>query len=397
MDELISKSQLKVAKANSLFVRYLYDIVDWNQRMISISGARGVGKTTLLLQTIKSNYRFQQNALYVSMDDLFFSGKTLYETAKEWSQQGGKSLFLDEVHKYANWSVELKLIYDDLEDLQVVFTSSSILEINKGQADLSRRVVKHTLHELSFREFVLLQYKVELPKTSLENILKNHNETALEINQQTKPLMLWKHYVKVGAYPYFMEGESVYYNKVRETINLLIDVDMSVTENYDFATLVSIKKLLGLVATSVPFSPNISKLAERMGTSRNLTLKALDSLQKARMTNSVYSVGSGMSSLSKPEKLYLNNTTLIYALANENISSGNIRESVFVNQVGSMHQINTSKTADFLVDEKYTFEIGGKNKSNRQIASETNAFVVKDDIEIGQKNTVPLWMFGLLY
>jgi len=397
MDELISKSQLKVAKANSLFVRYLYDIVDWNQRMISISGARGVGKTTLLLQTIKSNSRFQQNALYVSMDDLFFLGKTLYETAKEWSQQGGKSLFLDEVHKYANWSVELKLIYDDLEDLQVVFTSSSILEINKGQADLSRRVVKHTLHELSFREFVLLQYKVVLPKISLENILKNHNETALEINQQTKPLMLWKHYVKVGAYPYFMEGESVYYNKVRETINLLIDVDMSVTENYDFATLVNIKKLLGLVATSVPFSPNISKLAERMGTSRNLILKALYSLQKARMTNSVYSVGSGMSSLSKPEKLYLNNTTLIYALANENISTGNIRETVFVNQVGSMHQINTSKTADFLVDEKYTFEIGGKNKSNRQIASETNAFVVKDDIEIGQKNTVPLWMFGLLY
>lgn len=397
MDELISKSQLKVAKANSLFVRYLYDIVDWNQRMISISGARGVGKTTLLLQTIKSNSRFQQNALYVSMDDLFFLGKTLYETAKEWSQQGGKSLFLDEVHKYANWSVELKLIYDDLEDLQVVFTSSSILEINKGQADLSRRVVKHTLHELSFREFVLLQYKVVLPKISLENILKNHNETALEINQQTKPLMLWKHYVKVGAYPYFMEGESVYYNKVRETINLLIDVDMGVTENYDFATLVNIKKLLGLVATSVPFSPNISKLAERMGTSRNLILKALYSLQKARMTNSVYSVGSGMSSLSKPEKLYLNNTTLIYALANENISTGNIRETVFVNQVGSMHQINTSKTADFLVDEKYTFEIGGKNKSNRQIASETNAFVVKDDIEIGQKNTVPLWMFGLLY
>jgi len=396
MEELIFEFQKKLTEVTTDFQRYLIKEIDLNNRLIAIKGARGSGKTTLLLQLAKLKLDASKS-LYVSLDHIYFFDFKLYALAKEFSNNGGMHLLLDEVHKYPNWSREIKLIYDNFPALQIIFTSSSILEIYKGESDLSRRAISYNLKELSFREFIQLEASTEFPVFSMEEILQNHNQIATQILQQVKPLALFNKYLKTGAYPYFVESEENYRQKLLNTINLIIEIDINAVEDLNYETLVKLKKLLISVASSAPFTPNISKLSEKIGVSRNTLIQAIKILNRAGLVTELYKDTSGIGVLTKPEKLFLNNTNLMYVLAKDNINIGNVRETFFLNQFKDLVEINLSEQADFIVDKKYTFEIGGKSKKKKQISNLENAFVAKDSIEIGFGNAIPVWLFGFMY
>jgi predicted AAA+ superfamily ATPase len=396
MENLLLEFQIKVNRISIDIQRYLVSEIDLNNRLIAVKGARGSGKTTLLLQ-IAILHLPLNSTLYVSLDHIYFFEQKLYDLAKQFSQFGGTHLLLDEVHKYPNWSREIKLIYDNFPELTVIFTSSSMLEIYKSESDLSRRAVTYNLKELSFREFVLFETNKTIPAISLPEILGNHNRIASEILAEIKPLPLFEKYLKIGAYPYYKENESAYYQKLQNTINLIIEIDINAVEDLQYVTLVKLKKLLISIATSVPFTPNITKLSEKVGVSRNMLVQCIKILERAGLVNELYRDNSGIGVLTKPEKLFLNNSNLMYALAKENTNVGNVRETFFLNQFKGLHEINLSPTADFVIDQTYTFEIGGKNKIQKQIANVENSFVAKDGIEIGLGNIIPVWLFGMMY
>ena len=396
MHNLLLKSQKKIDAISIEFKRYLYQDINLSNKLISILGARGTGKTTLLLQLAK-NITDTNQVLYVALDDLFFTNNTLYSLAEEFYKLGGEYLFLDEVHKYPNWSRELKLIYDDFENLKVIFTSSSILNIYKGESDLSRRAIKYNLKEMSFREYLILYENIKLPKLNLNDIITNHSRISLELIQDFKPLKYYQNYIKVGAYPYYNDDIDEYYQQVMDTINLILDVDLQSIEDVSFSNIVKIKRLLYVLATNVPFTPNISKLSEKIDLHRNILIKALQWLQKAELINMLVKTNKSISYLSKPDKIWLHNTTLNHVLSSNNIDIGNIRETFFLQHVSVLHSVSLLLKADFLLDEKFIFEVGGKNKKQKQIQNLDNAFVVKDDIETGVLNIIPLWLFGLMY
>ena len=264
MDALYNISKRKITRVNTHFKRFLIDKINWKNQLIAIKGARGVGKTTLLLQYIKLYLPKDDTVLYVSMDELFFMEHSLIELAEIFVQNGGKHLFLDEVHKYPNWSREIKLIYDRYAELQVVFTSSSILEIYKAESDLSRRAIPYILPEMSLREFIALESNIILPSYTLDELLKNHQDITSTILDKIKPLQHYNKYIKYGAYPYFKQGIEEYHQRLIQTINLIIEVDIMAVENISFLQITKIKKLLFAIATSVPFTPNISKLAAKV-------------------------------------------------------------------------------------------------------------------------------------
>lgn len=397
MKKLFSVSRSKIERTPTVFKRFLFKAINWNNQLISIKGARGVGKTTLLLQHIKLNLPKDDTVLYVSMDDLFFTDTNLIDLANDFVINGGKHLFLDEVHKYKNWSREIKLIYDNFLELQLVFTSSSILEIYQSESDLSRRAVSYMLPEMSLREYVELETKIKFPSYSLDEILKNHIQIATTIHQKIKPILMYNQYNKFGAYPYFIQGTEDYQQKLINTINLIIEVDILAVKNIDFNQIVKIKKLLFAIATSVPFTPNISKIAEKVGMSRQSLVKALHYLDKARLIHLANKPSKGITALNKPDKIYLNNTNIIKAIAANSENSGNIRETFFLNHLLTVAVIQIAPKGDFIVNQKYTFEIGGKNKTYKQLTDVNNAFVVKDNIEYGSHTTIPLWLFGFLY
>lgn len=396
MEDLILEFQEKIAFVSLKFQRYLIDKMDLNNRLIAVKGARGSGKTTLLLQMAKRKLPLK-STLYVSLDHIYFFENKLYDLAKLFVKFGGTHLLLDEVHKYPNWSREIKLIYDNFPALSIVFTSSSMLEIYKAESDLSRRAVSYTLKELSFREFIELDTNKKFPVFSLEEILSNHNEIASKMLEEIKPLPLFSKYLQLGAYPYFKESENDYPQKLRNTINLIIEIDINAVEDLNYETLVKLKKLLITVATSAPFTPNITKLSEKVGVSRNTLIQAIKILDRAGLVNELYKDTSGIGVLTKPEKLFLNNTNLMYTLAKENINIGTIRETFFLNQFKDLHEINLSEQADFLVNKKYTFEIGGKNKTRKQIIDVPDSYIAKDMIEIGYGTIIPVWLFGFMY
>lgn len=396
MEELQFEFQQKIAQLSLDFQRYLVNAIDLKNRLIAIKGARGSGKTTLLLQIAKQKLNTSKT-LYVSLDHIYFFENKLYYLAKEFSDNGGENLLLDEVHKYPNWSREIKLIYDNFPSLNVIFTSSSMLEIYKAESDLSRRAVAYDLKELSFREFIALETTMELPAKSFEEILQHHNQIATDLVQKIKPLALFSKYLKMGAYPYFKENEAEYNQKLLNTINLIIEIDVNAVEDLNYETLVKLKKLLISIASSAPFTPNITKLSEKVGVSRNTLVQAIKILDRAGLVNELYKDTSGIGVLTKPEKLFLNNSNLMYVLAKENTNIGNVRETFFLNQFKGLKEINLSSASDFIIDNKYTFEIGGKNKSKKQISNLKNAFVAKDNIEIGFGNNIPVWLFGFMY
>lgn len=397
MERLIAISRQKADRANLDFKRYLYNKIDWTNRLIAIKGARGVGKTTLLHQYLKEKDTKDGTFLYASLDDIYFSAHTLVEFAESFYKMGGKVLLLDEVHKYPSWSREIKNVYDTYSELKLVFTSSSILQIFKGNADLSRRVVTYDLDGLSFREYLEMTNILHLPPIALTEIVNNHQYWESEIVKQIRPLKHFREYLQYGYYPYFIENTDVYHQKLMNSINLTLEYDLPSAQPIEYANIHKLKKLLYILATSVPFTPNISKISEQIQATRATVIQYLDHLKNARILNLLSTDSMGNGYLAKPDKIYLQNTNIMYALAPETVNPGTLREIFFYNQLDSNHSLTFPSKGDFTVDKKYTFEIGGKNKTPEQNIGVPDAYIAADDIEYGYIQKIPLWLFGFLY
>jgi len=395
MDRLFNLSRSKSENATLEFKRYLFDYIDFSNRMIGIKGARGTGKTTMLLQRLKELP--SDVSLYFSLDDIYFSNNQLVSVAEEFVRKGGKYLLIDEVHKYPGWSQELKNIYDNLPELTVIFTSSSALEINKGKFDLSRRAVIYELQGLSFREYLNFKYRSGFQILSMDEILLNEPEIYTRINSVFKPFQYFEAYLQKGYYPYFIENEQSYWMRLNETINQVIENDLPAITNIDFTSMIKIKKLVFIIASLVPYTPNINQLAIQLNSTRDTVLKYLQLLHTAHILKWLTQDSWGINFLNKPDKLYLENTNLAFALQNERVNVGSLRETFFLNQISLRHQVTLPKQGDFFVDNKYTFEVGGKNKSLKQIANIDMGFIVSDNIDHGFQNKIPLWIFGFLY
>jgi predicted AAA+ superfamily ATPase len=377
---------------NLSFQRSLMEKIQWQHRLIGITGGRGVGKTTLLLQYLsKSNFK-RNESLYVSLDHIWFSKNSLLDLADQFSKAGGKVLVLDEVHKYANWSKEIKNIYDFYPELQVIFTGSSLLEILNSAADLSRRAVLYSLRGLSFREFLNFDQGYDFPFYSLETILQQHQEIADEIIAQVKPLQFWNQYLKHGYYPFYKEFGELYHQQILAVINLILEVELPLLRKVDVAYIPKIKQLLAIIADSVPFTPNISKLSEKIGINRTTLLTYLHFLEESGLIYGLHQNSEGISLLQKPEKIYLNNPNLAFALGS-NVDIGNIRETFFLNQLSVDHKLNLPQNADFQIDKNTIVEVGGRNKKGNP----TCDYYAIDNIETGLNNKIPLWLFGFLY
>jgi len=398
MQTLFKYSNIKISNVKSDFIRYLFHEIKWTDRLIGITGARGTGKTTLILQYIKKNFGSSYSALYISMDDYYFTKNRLFELAEEFYINGGRNLFIDEVHKYPSWAIEIKNLYDTYSDLKIVFSGSSALELHKADADLSRRAAMYKLHELSFREYLNLTTGLNYEKYSMTEILKNHHQITPQVIGNNSILPQYKTYLEKGAYPFFIETEGQFYERLKNTINVIIETDLPSIENINYQTTQKLRKLISLIADSVPFKINISEFSRKTNISRDVLLRLLHLLERANLTKGIKQKGAPTGHLTKPDKIYLNNTVLLYAL-NSNIeaSIGTVRETFFMNQLMLNHQVNSVSKGDFLIDNKYTFEIGGKNKTKKQIIGIKNAYVAADGIEHGYKDTIPLWLFGFLY
>ena len=389
MENLVQRFQKLLSQTNTSFLRYNHQTIDWNDRMTAIVGARGVGKTTLILQHIKLHHS-SKDTLYVSADDFYFSEHKLLDFAEDFHKLGGKHLFVDEIHKYAGWSKEMKLIYDYLPNLQVTFTGSSILDIFRGTDDLSRRVLLYKMYGMSFREYLNMHYQLSLPTYSLEQIL-NHEVVAEGIEF---PLAAFKEYLKNGYYPF--AGQGNYDERLLQTINTILETDIPLFAKLNVSTAAKLRHLLVVLAQSVPFKPNYSTLAKVIDIDRQTLADYITYMEKAGLIKQLYDATGGVRGLGKITKLYLENTNLAYVLGKDIPEVGNLRETFFFNQLSVKHDVVASAKSDFQVNQ-YTFEIGGRKKGNAQIAGIENAFVVKDDIEYGFGNTIPLWQFGFLY
>lgn len=389
MDRLQNRFNIMLSDTPVGFHRYMYDKIDWSDRLIGLKGPRGVGKTTLLLQRAKE-FLDRNTTLLVNADDLYFTSHTLVDLADDFVRLGGKVLMIDEVHKYKEWSRELKLIYDYHKDLKVVFTGSSILDIEEGEADLSRRVVPYEMQGLSFREYLRMFKEIELPKLTLDEILNN----KLEMPAGFHPYAYFNEYLRIGYYPF--SNESQFERRLMQVVNKTIEVDIPQYTDMTASAIRKLKKLMSIVSESVPFKPNLSSISQVLGISRNLLPEWFVYMEKAGLIMQLRDDTGGIRGLGKVDKVYIDNTALMYMLGRENTDIGNVRETFFLNQTRVMHDVITSSVSDFQIG-KYTFEVGGKNKTQKQIAGVSDAFVVKDDIEIGYQNVIPLWVFGLMY
>jgi predicted AAA+ superfamily ATPase len=398
MEELFDFFYRELRKTDLSFQRYLINEIDWNGRLSAITGARGTGKTTMILQYIKKTFGdLPKEALYVSLDNLWFSGNRLFDLANDFDKLGGKFLFIDEVHKYENWSQEIKNIYDCFSDMKVVFTGSSMLEIYKGNADLSRRAVHYNLNGLSFREFLLFEKGIDFQIVTLEDLLNNHLTYASQVNDKIKPIPLFQQYLKEGYYPYYKSDKRFFLSKLANTVNLILESDLPAVEKIEMYSIRKIKKLLWIISQSVPFTPKITDLAANLGVSRNSLLNYLIILERGGLINLLQSGAKGINSLAKPEKIYLNNTNLAYALESEKPDMGNLRETFFFNQLKAVSEVTSASRADFTINNKYIFEVGGQSKGHEQIIGVENGYLALDNLEYGFGNRIPLWLFGMLY
>ncbi len=371
--------------------------LDWSEKLLFIKGARGVGKSTMILQYIKNRFDHGTEALYITIDSLNISRMSLVDIARKHQNLGGTHLYIDEIHKYEGWSKELKNINDLYKKLHVVVVGSSILQMYQGEADLSRRAVTYNMEGLSFREFIEFQTGEKLEPFALEDVLKNHLEISMEISNKINPLILFKDYIQFGYYPFYLQGTKSFRQKLNNAINQSIEQDIVQNKEMEVTNINKVKKLLYTLAINVPFKPNSTKLAESMELNRQTLNLYLNYLNEARIINSIYSSGKAHSLISKPEKIYLDNSNLCYLVPESRINIGNLRETFFANQVSKRYTINTSDKGDFLVDNKYFFEVGGSSKKFKQIANIPNSFVAIDEELIGYNNKIPLWLFGLLY
>jgi predicted AAA+ superfamily ATPase len=396
MDILFEFQESLLRPVKNDFRRYLHKQINWKQRMLAVKGMRGTGKTTLLLQYLKYDLGLPSTALYVTADHTWFYNHTLLETASDWYKQGGKILIIDEVHKYKNWSVELKNIYDGLPDMQIIFSASSALDIYRGEADLSRRVVSYTLAGLSFREYIQFTGIADFEKVNIEDLIKNHVDVSRLITNKLRPLPAFRKYLEVGYLPFFIEGDDTYFLKLNQIINTVIESDLAYIKAYNSGTANKVKRLLGVIAESVPFKPNIAALARKLELSRDSVYQYIYQLKDARLLNTLCSGGKGVSTLQKPDKIFLENTNLAYALK-EKPDIGNIRETFVFNQlINAGMEVNSPKEGDFIFKD-YTVEVGGKGKNSSQVKHLEKYLIASDDIETGVGNKVPIWLFGFLY
>ncbi len=394
MLQLLEQSQHLLTHIPLTFKRYLFDQIKWNNRLIGVKGARGTGKTTMLLQWLKMQNLPVTQAAYFSLDDLYFSHNYLKETIRNFYLQGGKILVLDEVHKYPNWSAEIKNCYDFFPDLKIIFTGSSVIDISKQEGDLSRRALIYELPGLSYREYLSMKGIIHMPAIDLENLLTNAADYKNQLPADFRPLKHFNDYLRFGYYPFALEDTDSAHQRINQLVRTIVEYDMAELKEFDIRNAKKLLQLIYVIAQQVPFKPNITALAEKTGINRNSLNSYLYYLEQAKILSLLYPAGISTAKLQKPEKIYLNNTNLLFALSEEAAEQGAVRETFFLSQLAANHTVQMPKQGDFLVNKKYTFEVGGKNKTEAQIKGINHAFVVRDDIETPVGNNLPLWMFG---
>ena len=399
MDELfeilIENSTRLITKTQISYERYFAKTIDFDQKMIGIIGARGVGKTTALLQYLKKSSLSFTKKLYISADMIEISDLGLFDIAKYFELYGGKILVIDEIHKNKNFEIELKNIYDRL-DLHIIFSGSSALKLEHSKADLSRRTLIYQVQGLSFREFLELKLETTFPSYTLEEICSNHIDISANLIQRFKPLEHFKEYLQRGYYPFYFANEDSYHDILEKTINVVIEVDLSSIFSMKYENVVNLKKLVKLICYSQPYTINITELSNKIGIHRDRLYLYIDYLSKGSVFLSLKAKSKGDAVFVKPAKLYLHNPNLYYAYC-KNAQKGTVRESFFANAVGLDHELSYPHSGDFLVDDHYIFEIGGAKKSYKQIKDIPSSYIVADDMEVGFGDKIPLWLFGFLY
>lgn len=393
---LVNAFHRKLSVTDLRFKRYLYDNINWDVRLIGIKGARGVGKTTLLIQHIKETFENTDNVLYVSLDNMWFTNHRLDELVEFLYTHGVTHLYFDEVHKHKDWTTYIKNFYDNYPDLNIVYTGSAMLAIDHSKTDLSRRQSMYTLNGMSFREFLEYEGIATIPTIGLEELLEQHTKYAMEVASKTKVLKHFDDYLHRGYYPYYKEAGNDYLMRVSEVARIVIDNDIPAVEDITSSTAQKLKKLLMVIAENVPLVPNINKLASELASTRDQTLKMLYLLDRADLLWLLTNKAKDYKHLTGVKKIYLNNTNLMHALSGT-ISKGTERETFFANQMGVVANLTMPQHGDFMANEKYLFEVGGSGKTFNQIADIPNSYLAIDDIETGNGNRIPLWMFGCLY
>ncbi len=395
IQQLLQLSNQIQAQQVPEYKRFLYNQIDFNERLIGIIGARGAGKTTLLLQYLKYEMN-TQDTLYIIADHPTVVQQGLFTIADDFQKLGGKVLIVDEIHKLKNFETDLKLIYDSFFDLQVLFTGSSAVAIDNSKADLSRRAVIYRLPVLSFREYLELETAQTMQTYTLQELLSEHTRIDSNIVSKLKPLKYLSDYLKKGAYPFYRNSQESYLQKLLSTSMQVLETDLPAIYNIEYDKINALKKMMVMLCQSEPFDINISKLCGAVELNQRTLYKYLGILQAAGLIRILGAKSNGISIISKPEKLYLDNTNL-FSVFCESPKEGTVRETFFASQVSYKHTLNYPKQGDFIVDEKFIFEIGGAGKSNTQIKKAAQGYVVADNIEIGAFDTVPLWLFGFLY
>ena len=397
IDSLYKTSARLVRLTTTDFHRYLYDQINWDNWLIAIKGARGVGKTTMMLQRIKENFADNpERALYVSLDNLWFANHSLSEVVEYHYNHGGTHLFIDEVHKYPMWQTLIKNITDEYPDLHVVFTGSSMLKINSSQGDLSRRLLDYTLNVMSFREFLVLEKAMAVSPIPLDELLYHHAAEAMRLTSEIKILPLFEKYLKYGCYPFYKRDFDGFTQRLQKAVHNVLYEDVPAVEEITYPTILKLSRMLMILAERVPQTPKMNELYAILETNREQGLKMLYMLQRAGLLHLLSSEAKEFSNLVKPDKIFLHDPNLMYALT-DNTNVGTLRETFFINQLASVATVNYPRKGDFLVNHKHLFEVGGKGKSFDQIKDVSDSYLAVDDTEIGHGNRIPLWMFGMLY
>ena len=386
----------KLAQVTLDFKRYLYPQINWDSRVIGIKGERGVGKTTMLLQRIKEKYSNPDDTFYISLDHYWFGTHPLQDLIEFLYKRGITEFYIDEVHKYKGWSTILKNLVDQYKDLRIVYTGSSLLEIDNAKVDMSRRQTSYTLKGMSFREYLAYEDILHVDAISLEDLLKNHITISIDITAKTKILVAFEAYLRSGVYPFYKEAGLDFLVRLKEVVDTVIESDLPAVEKITYDTIEKCKKLLMIIAENVPLQPNVTRLSASLGTTRDSLLKLLYNLDKAEILDLLTVELKSYKKLVNPEKIYLGNTNLMYALSPK-IDVGTLRETFFIDQLSAIGIVQMPLKGDFLVNGKYLFEVGGESKEFDQIAGIPDSYLAIAGIETGYSSRIPLWMFGFLY
>lgn len=398
METLFKKHRILISQVKMDIVREMMHSIAWERQLVAIRGSRGVGKTTLMRQYVKKNYGVRPGkALYCALDSLYFTNHSLLQLAEQFHLMGGEHLFLDEVHKYPTWSKEVKEIIDLYPDLKVTFSGSSLLQILNADADLSRRVLSYDMEGLSFREFLHFYEGIQLPVSSLDDILASPDEICEEVNKLCHPQQQFIRYLRAGYYPFFDGSEEEYYSRIENVVNFIIDQEMTQICGVDMANTRKIKALMMFLAENVPFEVNIAKLSTYLELNKQTVLGYLANLDRAKLLHLLYSDNKSVTRLQKPDKIYLHNPNLFYALGQRN-QIGTIRECFFVNQLSVKHAVEYGKEqGDFKIDGRITIEVGGQDKTFNQIADIPDSYIFADMMEYPVGKKLPLWLAGMTY